>query len=638
MQKKQKNGMEKYENLGLVGEGSYGMVLKCRHKDTGQLVAIKKFLENEDDKLVKKIAMREVKMLKQLRHDNLVNLIEVFRRKKRLYLVFEFVDHTVLDELEKCPNGLDENTCRKILWQVLKGTEFCHLHNIIHRDIKPENILVSKSGIVKICDFGFARTLAQPGETYTDYVATRWYRAPELLVGDTKYGKAVDIWAVGCLFAEMLTGEPLFPGDSDIDQLYHIIKCFGNLTARHREIFLRNPLFVGMRIPEVREVQPLEKKFTKISSEALDFLKQSLRLDPDNRPTSSEFLKHSLFTRDGFSARYQTELRQKLQKDSLENYRGAASSTSSFLDSSTNIESTSKTLQTPATKKKKPEIKDSLAPKDSKKETDEKVKKKKSVVISTPGAASSSTPVCDNNEKPALIKNPTPSPNNTSVLSLPPASINSTVLVTGGSSDQENNEKEKDREKDEKKNQQQSVPSLLLGNSSIPLIHQPMPIHTLNVAQGSSSGNGTSSHLAASSFPHSMSTSVPTYGSHQQLRLAADKGMKKVSTFPKKVSQNHQPTIVPQQGIQGEKTSVFEKPVTMEKVKFRSPDRVKEDRALSLPEVKGATDVLKPKEKVSTKKSTVATIPQISNVDPPLISSSIQEDNHPDNSGLPTVS
>lgn len=231
-------------------------------------------------------------VLQQLRHDHLVNLIEVFRRKKRLYLVFEFVDHTVLDELEKCPNGLDENTVRRILWQVLKGTEFCHLHNasshshilsvvlsfsfifksfsqiwllpnkwssildeqifsavlilfllkdlfplkhkliqnlkfnlckhvlslwswgqiwsllwkntrkseaalegtdlsfqIIHRDIKPENILVSKSGIVKLCDFGFARTLAQPGETYTDYVATRWYRAPELLVGDTKYGR-----------------------------------------------------------------------------------------------------------------------------------------------------------------------------------------------------------------------------------------------------------------------------------------------------------------------------------------------------------------------------------------------------------------------------------------------------------------
>ncbi|XP_052768462.1 cyclin-dependent kinase-like 2 isoform X2 [Mya arenaria] len=311
--------MEKYENQGLVGEGSYGMVLKCKHKETGQLVAIKKFLESEDDKMVKKIALREVRMLKQLRHDNLVNLLEVFRRKKRLYLVFEFVDHTVLDELEKCPNGLDETTCRKILWQVLKGIEFCHHNNIIHRDIKPENILVSKNGVVKLCDFGFARTLAQPGEIYTDYVATRWYRAPELLVGDTKYGKAVDVWAVGCLLVEMLTGEPLFPGDSDIDQLYHIVKVFGNLTARHKEVFLRNPLFVGMRLPEVREVTPLEKKFTRMSQFSLALIKVCLRLDPDDRPVCSELLKHEFFTRDGFAQKFSHDLKARLTKEQEKN-------------------------------------------------------------------------------------------------------------------------------------------------------------------------------------------------------------------------------------------------------------------------------------------------------------------------------
>uniref|UniRef100_A0A8C7EI30 Cyclin-dependent kinase-like 2 n=1 Tax=Nothoprocta perdicaria TaxID=30464 RepID=A0A8C7EI30_NOTPE len=212
--------MEKYQALGLVGEGSYGVVTKCRNKDSGQIVAVKKFLESEDDATVKKMALREIKLLKQLRHENLVNLLEVYKKKKRWYLVFEFVDHTVLDDLEAFPNGLDYSRVRKYLFQIIRGIAFCHSHNvsIIHRDIKPENILVSNSGVIKLCDFGFARTLGASGEAYTDYVATRWYRAPELLVGDIKYGKAVDVWAIGCLVTEMLTGEPLFPGDSDIDQ------------------------------------------------------------------------------------------------------------------------------------------------------------------------------------------------------------------------------------------------------------------------------------------------------------------------------------------------------------------------------------------------------------------------------------
>nr|XP_005485709.1 cyclin-dependent kinase-like 2 [Zonotrichia albicollis] len=307
--------MDKYQVLGLVGEGSYGMVTKCRNRESGQIVAVKKFLESDDDAAVRKIALREIKLLKQLRHENLVNLLDVCKRKKRWYLVFEFVDHTILNDLEDSPNGLDFERVRKYLFQIMRAIAFCHSHNIIHRDIKPENILVSQSGVVKLCDFGFARPLAASGEAYTDYVATRWYRAPELLVGDSKYGRPVDVWAVGALITEMLTGEALFPGDSDIDQLYHITKCLGNLIPRQQELFYKNPLFAGLKLPEVKELESLEKRYPKLPAEALELAKECLQIDPDERPSCAQLLQGDFFNKDGFAERFTQELKQIIQKD-----------------------------------------------------------------------------------------------------------------------------------------------------------------------------------------------------------------------------------------------------------------------------------------------------------------------------------
>uniref|UniRef100_A0A3Q3JJ19 Protein kinase domain-containing protein n=1 Tax=Monopterus albus TaxID=43700 RepID=A0A3Q3JJ19_MONAL len=242
--------MDKYEKLAKIGEGSYGVVFKCRHRDTGQIVAIKKFVESEDDPVIKKIALREIRLLKQLKHVNLVNLLEVFRRKRRLHLVFEFCEQTVLNELDKHPQGVPEAQLKSIVWQTLQAVNFCHKHNCIHRDVKPENILLTKTGVIKLCDFGFARILTGPEDDYTDYVATRWYRAPELLVGDTQYGPPVDVWALGCVFAELLHGNPLWPGKSDVDQLYLIQKTLGDLIPRHRQVFRSNLFFSGVSIPE----------------------------------------------------------------------------------------------------------------------------------------------------------------------------------------------------------------------------------------------------------------------------------------------------------------------------------------------------------------------------------------------------
>ncbi|XP_060804976.1 cyclin-dependent kinase-like 4 [Amyelois transitella] len=305
-------GMDKYEQLSVVGEGSYGVVLKCRRRDNGQLVAIKKFLETEDDAAVRKMALREIRMLKKLRHDHLVNMIDVFRRKRRFYLVFEYLDHTLLDELESTPGGLGEDTAKKHLYQLLKGIEYCHQNSIIHRDVKPENVLVSNTGIVKLCDLGFARALAAPGEPYTEYVATRWYRAPELLVAEHRYGPEVDIWAIGCLFSEMLTGDPLFPGDSDIDQLALIIKTVGKLAPRHQQVVSR--LSGGAALGAAGGT-PARVNNLPGAGAGRELLAACLRTEPRARPSASALLRHKYFIADGFVENFNAELRKKLGKE-----------------------------------------------------------------------------------------------------------------------------------------------------------------------------------------------------------------------------------------------------------------------------------------------------------------------------------
>ncbi|KAL1260108.1 hypothetical protein QQF64_007935, partial [Cirrhinus molitorella] len=227
--------MDKYEKLAKIGEGSYGVVFKCRHRDTG--------LSGE---------------------------------KRRLHLVFEFCEQTVLNELDKHPRGVPEAQLKSIVWQTLQAVNFCHKHNCIHRDVKPENILLTKTGVIKLCDFGFARILTGPGDDYTDYVATRWYRAPELLVGDTQYGPPVDVWALGCVFAELLSGNPLWPGRSDVDQLHLIRQTLGDLIPRHQQVFRSNVFFSGVSIPEPDTMEPLEKRFHGVSPHAITVMKKCL--------------------------------------------------------------------------------------------------------------------------------------------------------------------------------------------------------------------------------------------------------------------------------------------------------------------------------------------------------------------------
>ena len=285
----------KYEVLGVVGEGAYGIVYKCKNKETGKYVAIKKFKE-VDDELVKKTMKRELKMLQRLHHPNVVEFQDAFRRKGNLFLVFEFVDKNLLELLQEHPNGLDPNLIRHLIYQLCKSIKYLHDQNIIHRDIKPENLLITDKMESKLCDFGFARLVSETNEKLTDYVATRWYRAPELLLSQGNYGKEVDYWAIGCIMGELVDGNPLFPGENELDQLHCIQKVLGNLTDKQEEMFYSNPLFNGKNLLNVSKPETLEKRYLgKFSKKAISFMKGLLAIDPKKRLNGNTVFKHAYF-------------------------------------------------------------------------------------------------------------------------------------------------------------------------------------------------------------------------------------------------------------------------------------------------------------------------------------------------------
>ncbi|XP_058941068.2 cyclin-dependent kinase-like 5 [Pocillopora verrucosa] len=312
--------MNKYEVLGVVGEGAYGVVLRCRHKETNEIVAIKKFKDSEENEDVKRTTLRELKVLRMLKQENIVELREAFRRRGKLYLVFEYVERNMLELLEEMPNGVPSNQVRNYVFQLIKAIKWCHQNDVIHRDIKPENLLISKNGVLKLCDFGFARAMTVKGSgQFTDYVATRWYRSPELLLG-ASYGKPVDIWAIGCILGELSDGQPVFPGESEIDQLFTIQKVLGQLPPDQMEMFNNNPRFKGLKFPTTSGPQTLGRKYAGvISGIMLSFMQATLQLDPKLRFTIDDAYNHPAFQqeRDEFEKTWKeksTDLKQAAKK------------------------------------------------------------------------------------------------------------------------------------------------------------------------------------------------------------------------------------------------------------------------------------------------------------------------------------
>ena len=308
----------KYEVIGVVGEGAYGIVYKCKNKETGKYVAIKKFKEVGDE-LVKKTMKRELKMLQRLHHPNVVEFQDAFRRKGNLFLVFEFVDKNLLELLQEHPNGLDPNLIRHLIYQLCKSIKYLHEQNIIHRDIKPENLLITDKMESKLCDFGFARLVSETNEKLTDYVATRWYRAPELLLSQGNYGKEVDYWAIGCIMGELVDGNPLFPGENELDQIHCIQKVLGNLTDKQEEMFYNNPIFNGKSLLNVTKPETLEKRYMgKFSKKAISFMKGLLALDPKKRLNGNTVFKHAYFEK-LVLADLQKEVEQRMQTQNEKN-------------------------------------------------------------------------------------------------------------------------------------------------------------------------------------------------------------------------------------------------------------------------------------------------------------------------------
>lgn len=213
------------------------------------------------------------------------------------------------------------------MWQILKAMVFVHSHNIIHRDVKPENMLLSKNGVLKICDFGFARSAAKDKE-FTGYVSTRWYRAPELLVGERNYGKAVDVWAIGCIFIELLTGRPLFTGNTDYETLKQVLQAFQGeeeLPENLKQAFSRNQLFQGAQVPYPHDFDfdaGVESRLAFLENPlAVDFARECLRLDASQRPSCRELMTHAYF--DGFRDWFEDEILTLLEYDFQEQYGNA---------------------------------------------------------------------------------------------------------------------------------------------------------------------------------------------------------------------------------------------------------------------------------------------------------------------------
>merc|ERR1719384_2816339 len=304
--------VSKYEKQAKIGQGTFGEVFKARdRKNKHKVVALKKVLMENEKEGFPITALREIRILQLLRHENIVNLIEICRtkatqfnrHKSTFYLVFDFCEHDLAGLLSNFNVKFSLGEIKKVMQQLLNGLYYIHSNKIIHRDMKAANVLITKQGILKLADFGLARAISinkngQPNR-YTNRVVTLWYRPPELLLGERNYGPAVDMWGAGCIMAEMWTRSPIMQGNTDQHQLTLIAQLCGAISPEVWPSVESLDLYNRVEIPRgvKRRVKERLKPYVK-DQYACDLIDKLLTLDPSKRIDADSSLNHDFFWTD----------------------------------------------------------------------------------------------------------------------------------------------------------------------------------------------------------------------------------------------------------------------------------------------------------------------------------------------------
>ncbi|CAA7397528.1 unnamed protein product [Spirodela intermedia] len=277
-----------------IGKGAYGLVCSALNSETGEQVAIKKIANAFDNKIDAKRTLREIKLLRHMDHENVVAIRDIIPPPARetfndVYIAYELMD-TDLHQIIRSNQALSEEHCQYFLYQILRGLKYIHSAKVLHRDLKPSNLLLNANCDLKICDFGLARTTSET-DFMTEYVVTRWYRAPELLLNSSEYTAAIDVWSVGCIFMELMERKPLFPGRDHVHQLRLLMELIGTPNENDLGCVNENARRYLRQLPHHAR-QSFPEKFPRVHRAAIDLVERMLTFDPRQRITVEEALAH----------------------------------------------------------------------------------------------------------------------------------------------------------------------------------------------------------------------------------------------------------------------------------------------------------------------------------------------------------